>query len=135
MCAFPRRPKGYDEAVKRKCLNPDLGRHLDEFNQFMESHKRDKFTFLDETVQHLVECRPCRQSLTSTGNDVLAAELFWSGHFLKGEQKAARQQLRAELTKPGPFRKKVALMKEIARKYREEPWKTEIACIEKFIKV
>jgi len=135
MCPFPRQAKGYDEAVKRKCLNPDLGRLLTDFNQLMESRGKEDFTFLDEMVKHLIACRPCRQSLTSTGKDVFAAELFWSGHFLKGKEKAARRQLRAELAKPGPFRKKVTLMKVISRKYREEPWKTEIDRIEKFIEV
>lgn len=133
MFSFSKRVKAFIEARRRQCVNPSKGMFLNKFNKIMEGNEDQEITYLDDMVQHLVECRSCRQQLTKPGKYLFAAELFWLGYFLHGDEKVERRQLKEKLKEPGDYQEKVRLMKEISKNSRLERWKEERKKIDKFI--
>ena len=133
MCSYSGRIEPYNKALKRKCLNPQLGMFLDEFNKLFEK-ENDKFVFdYHNMIQHLIECQPCRKQLSDTGKYILSAELFWTGHFLPVDEKLHREEIRSRLISDESSQSNISLIEYVLEKSIQEPWGTELKKIRCFI--
>lgn len=133
MCSYTNHEKAYLQALRRGCLNPDLGKLLDGFEGLIGPEKDYSKAHYQTMIQHLIECRPCRKQLGEMGKYILSAELFWSGCFVNGKGKEQRSELRARMMRTESPRKKIKFMEEVLRKSIQEPWKSELKRIRRFI--
>lgn len=140
MCPQPNRAKAYQQALKRNCLKPDIGRLLNEFNEkilqgefLYEDNVESKIPYYEDMIQHLIECRSCRQHLNEWAKHLLSGELFWSGHFLTEQAKIERQKFRIKWER-AEGKEWMRLMDKYLKMVTQEPFKTEYKKIKQFIK-
>lgn len=132
MCALPKLVEAYIQAMERNCLNPDIGKYLNEFNAIMNEEEDKDMPYLDIMVKHLIECRSCRQRLNFMAKHFLSDELFWRGHFLTGQAKIKRRQIRRKW-RIAKGKEWIKLADKYLKQFIQEPWKSEHKKIKKFI--
>jgi hypothetical protein len=86
---------------KNCCLNPEIGKHLEEFNA-VPLEKLDEPGLVNpkrfrEIINHIFFCQFCRSKLSETAKIRFTSEMFWGGYFLEGEARERRRKLRVLL--------------------------------------
>lgn len=133
MCPFSRL-EAYIQAMARNCLNPDMGKLLNEFNAFADEEiivGIEMQNFYD-IIEHLIKCRPCRQNLSFWAKHLFSSELFMRGHFLSGQAKIRRLQYRMKW-RAAKGKAQIKLIDDYLKKSLQEPWKSEHKKIKQFI--